>query len=516
LELQYLRRLSLDLRGRLPDVAEYKWVIETGQVSSAQIDDMIGGEGFVARMRRYHRDLLWTNIRRQRLTGQTWRLTTPNRSSPAYWMNANNRATRYRGARISCLNRESSLDGDGAIQTWPGDEPGVRQEGWVWVAPYWDPDRRVKVCAFDAQEAMTGARTTGRGNAPLNCGTTQGVNSTECGCGPGLRWCLTNVVQGMVNASWEEQLLRFTDAIVRDGRPYSEMLTSRQMQINGPIAHFLRYQTMAPGSALMVLGAMGYDIPQDLVFSETDRWVDVVRSPMHAGVLTLPAFLAKFQSNRGRTNRFYHAFRCEAFQAPPGGLPSTDDPCHDEDNLTKRCGCSYCHVSIEPVAAHWGRWTQAGIKPLIPDQPGESFPAYDSTCLEPRMRNTLRCRQYYTALVPEDDPTFDYRGYLHSYVFSGHWGENNGSYAANIEGGPQALAASILDPEEMTFARCVTKRVFDTFVGRAFRGSEVALQQGLAAAFQDGFDLRSMVRTIVRSDEYRQAARFGLVASGEP
>ena len=72
--LHYLRRLSLDLRGHLPSVAEYQYVAQEGAVSPQQIDEMLATEDFVERMRRYHRDLLWVNIDGQRLTGNYWRL----------------------------------------------------------------------------------------------------------------------------------------------------------------------------------------------------------------------------------------------------------------------------------------------------------------------------------------------------------------------------------------------------------------------------------------------------------
>ena len=63
-QLHYLRRLSLDLRGHLPSVAEYEFVAQSGQVSAQQIEEMLASEEFVVRMRRYHRDFVVGKHRR--------------------------------------------------------------------------------------------------------------------------------------------------------------------------------------------------------------------------------------------------------------------------------------------------------------------------------------------------------------------------------------------------------------------------------------------------------------------
>ena len=518
-QLHYLRRLSLDLRGHLPSVAEYEFVAQSGQVSAQQIEEMLASEEFVGRMRRYHRDLLWVNIGAQRLSNNQWRLTGDGRSN-GLWIGANNRATRFRGARVNCGDFESSTT-NGRIDTRPHPNAelaaeGVVQEGWVWVQPYWNPDQPVKVCAFDAQEGLQGTNETNRGPAQVSCNTGLANRSSECGCGPNLRWCLTRDTENQVRRSWDEQLLRYADSVVRDNRPYSDLLTGRQMEVNGPITHFLKHLTHAPGNALLVTGAQGYDLPEDLGHHQFDEWRSAPRNGMHSGVLTLPAFLIKFQSNRGRATRFYHAFRCEAFQAPPGGLPATDDACHTEPNLTKRCGCKYCHVSVEPAAAYWGRWSEQGIKPLFAEAQSDAYPAFDPNCgPEGRQRGSTRCRLHYiNEIFAEDDARKPYEGYLRSYLFSNDLGEQNGSYGNNIEEGPQGMAQNVLDPADGSFARCTSQRIFEHFTGRSFRPSETALQGQLRSSFQSGFDLRSLVRQIVTSQEYREAARFGLIKDG--
>ena len=76
----------------------------------------------------------------------------------------------------------------------------------------------------------------------------------------------------------DEQLLRYADSVVRDNRPYSDLLTGRQMEVNGPITHFLKHLTHAPGNALLVTGAQGYDLPEDLGHHQFDEWRSAPRN----------------------------------------------------------------------------------------------------------------------------------------------------------------------------------------------------------------------------------------------
>src|SRR5262249_17002908 len=140
-ELQYLRRLSLDLRGRVPSFDELTNVVNTGAVDPALVDQMIASPDFVARMRGIHRDLLWTNIPGQRLAGNTWGLRAPSGRypAPAYYMGANGRSSRYRGAQTFCLDEPARFDSvTGEILTTPDPmDSSIQREGWVEVHPYW-------------------------------------------------------------------------------------------------------------------------------------------------------------------------------------------------------------------------------------------------------------------------------------------------------------------------------------------------------------------------------------------
>ena len=136
------------------------------------------------------------------------------------------------------------------------------------------------------------------------------------------------------------------------------------------------------------------------------------------------------------------------FRRPRRIAGETDDACHTEPNLTKRCGCKYRHVSVEPAAAYWGRWSEQGSSPYIAEAQSDAYLAFDPNCgPEGRQRGSTRCRLHYiNEIFAEDDARKPYEGYLRSYLFSNDLGEQNGSYGNNIEEGPQGMAQNILDP----------------------------------------------------------------------
>ena len=74
----------------------------------------------------------------------------------AYYVRLPGRASRYRGATIDGLDEPVQYDENGQIMT-TRDDNGVCREGLALGSiSYWDPSSRIKVCAFDAQENLTG------------------------------------------------------------------------------------------------------------------------------------------------------------------------------------------------------------------------------------------------------------------------------------------------------------------------------------------------------------------------
>ena len=494
--LQYLRRLSLDLRGRLPSIDELSSVATNGSVDPSIIDSMLSSEDAVAQLRKYHTELLWANVTDQRLANAAWILRRGSRGGngprDAYWMGANARSNSYRGGQVPCLDEEARFDPTtGEILTTRDEQAGTNREGWVMGEPYWAPGTQVKVCAFDAQENEMG---TNRGGRPVQCSRSPGASN--CGCGPNLRWCQADRgTTAAITGSFNEQMLRFTDAILRDDRPYTDILVATDMEVNGPISHYFKYMTGTGANFLLTLPEQNYPMPQNLTFDQLDSWVEVDRGTRHAGVLSMPAYLTKFQSDRGRANRFYNAFLCQSFQAPEGGLPAASDDCHDEPDLTKRCGCNYCHASLEPAAAYWGRWAEAGVAPLNED----TFPESNSQCTTPQGARNPACIRFYLTQALHDDEQ-PYLGVLLPYVFA------DDQRKENIRVGPEGIARTAID--NGTFASCTVSKMWDHYMVRADTEADAEALANLTAQFKQGYSLRDLIKSIVTRPEYVKSGRF--------
>ncbi|MFN3202104.1 MAG: DUF1549 domain-containing protein [Bradymonadia bacterium] len=499
--LQYLRRLTLDLRGRVPTVEEMQAVIDTGEVSETTIDEMLESDDFLHQLTEFHRDLLWANISNVRLTNNTFVLNTQRIGDSNILALANpGRATRWRGAAVPCLDEPARFDDEGNILTTESPNPQnpnqtIRQEGWVEVAPFWNPNQPVRVCAFDAQENLTG---TVNGRRQVNCAAS--AQSLECGCGPNLQFCHTRATINTVVDALNTQMLRTAERVVAQDRPYTDLLLSRDIEVNGPVAHYFRYQSLTATNILAASPDSGYELPQQPYTDAT--WTTVEGDEAHSGVLTLPGFLLRFQSNRGRANQFYNAFLCQPFQAPEGGLPASDDPCNSEPDLVFRCGCNYCHGTLEPASAHWGRWSEAGLMPLRP----ETFPRYNPDCDDPQLaaRNPL-CNRFYLVEANHEKEEA-YTGQLLSYVFADDHAEREG----NIEEGPRKLAEAAVNGG--FFGRCMAERQWTTVMGRAPTDAEDEILDDLASTFAgEGYNFKALVKALVTRPEYVAAGRFGEV-----
>jgi hypothetical protein len=412
-------------------------------------------------------------------------------NSDILWMNSTGRANAYRGSpSATCLDEPARFDANGAIQTTPdANNANIRREGWVEIAPYWDPTTRVKVCAFDAQAATTA---TVRGRT-VQCRNTVAAG---CGCGQDLRWCHSQPArtEATILAALNEQTLRFIDRVVRDGRPYTDLLTSKEMDVNGPIVHYLRYLTEGGQGQLWGSPEINATLP-NLPYSDAN-WQTLTRGALHSGLLTMPAFLIKFQSDRGRANRFYNAFLCQHFEAPAGGLPPADDPCNQEPDLTKRCGCRYCHVAVEPAASYWGRFSEAGFVPLNP----ADFPSYRAACAGANANSDPLCRRFYLTSPghPDEEP---FRGWLRSYVFADAATQNN------VETGPVGIANTAIT--NGAFARCAVKQAWERLLAREEQALDAETLDGLVAEFAaSNYDYRVLLEKIANRPEYVFAGRY--------
>ena len=480
----YLRALSLDLRGRLPTMQEYAELDSVGDVSEAVIDSMLASEGFVERAVRRHRALLWNNVSNVTLLNYRTSLRT---SSGLYWRTRP--ALLYRGDFVPCRNEPAAFDANGQIQVVV-DAQGIRREGYVEVNPYWDPTTTIRVCAFDAQDTLF----TSRG---VDCATNAGFNDPECGCGPGLRTCRFGYYSdARITESMAEDVDRRIAAVVRENRPYTELFTSRRAFMNGHLAHFLKYQTGVPAGARMRPIPYDMELLPDLDYARDGYyWVEIELGPGHAGVLTSPAYLLRFQTNRARASRFFEAFLCQPFSPPRGGLPAVDPNTLPHPDLQQREGCKYCHALLEPAAAHWGRWTERGAGYLDPSV----FPASRDDCRTCGTTGQLcsaDCRNYYITrtLSSEEEP---FIGMLTAFQFLRE------SHQRNVGAGPNLLLnGAVVDDR---FPTCTARRALEGFLGRELSADEEAQMQTLAHRFVGSdFNYRELVKAVVMSSVYRR------------
>jgi hypothetical protein len=498
---QLLRRLSLDLRGHAPTYEEYEALDATPGTTlpPAAVDVFLAGDTFRAQMRRYHEQLFWPNVSLVRLHGQETLLATyQNQGQVALSIAAAGRAYIYRGTPKGGAIRAPACDDyehKDFDPKYPGqyrpvnpkvDVDGVRHDGWRLVAPYWDPATKIKVCAYEAQETMVAAN-----NAA--CHTASGRARAECGCGPGLKFCYGpgRVTDNAIALALREQLGRAVDEVTTGGKPYTDLLLATRSSENGPIAHWKKW--LAPSYTLNLT----YNVPArdeatvDKEFLDA-TWAAVDRPTYHAGVVTTPAYLLRFQTDRGRANRFRIDFVCEQFVPP--AKPTNAPGCSQSDpDLTNRCVCQYCHAKLEPLAAHFGLYAEAGTAAMFDPM---AYPKQNPSCVG---TTGGLCGRFYVTDKEAHRP-----GWLQAYQFA----DTHPEYATHLEKGPRALAQQVI--ADGSFARCTVRRLFAHLVRREMRvagddASEQPLLEELAKGFVAAkWSFPWLVKKIVSLPAYRR------------
>jgi len=492
----YLRALSLDIRGDVPTYEEYAELAKNySDVPDAWIENWLSSEAFVERAVRAHRSLVWNNLEAVRLGNyrQNFRRIRASDNSFVYYRDRQAAVYRHVNRPPCDVDRPVEYDSAGRITTWAkdfvrnGETYTAQVEGYVMVSPYWAPNTSIRVCAFDAQLGDVSA-------SGSDCRTNGGFNDAGCGCGENLNLCRYGSNVYSERASLERDVeLRIAD-VIRNNRPYTEMFTSRKAYVNGPLVHFLKYHIgFTSGTSLEPLPFDEANLP-DIPFTDYNYYqIDLPAE--HAGILTSPSFLLRFQTNRARANRFFDAFMCSPPSPPSGGLPAQDPNARIEPDLQLRDGCKYCHALLEPAAAHWGRWTERGSGFLSADQ----FPPTRADCEECGRTGqacSQECRLHYVtqAFTPEED---QYIGMLNAYQWM------KPSHQRNVELGPKFLVlTSIVDAR---FPDCTAKRALESLLGRETNTAEQQWIKDLSKDFlNSGYRYRDLVKAIVTSDIYRR------------
>jgi hypothetical protein len=513
-----LRRLSLDLRGNVPELADYAAVEGKTELPQAIIDAYLSSDEFRIQMRHHHEDLLWTNPA-VALSDVGFSLSSTNfggAGPTVFFTSSTGKSKLYRGGDGThpCQDKPQATlgyDAGGLPIAEPMGVDGVgpwSSEGWVEVHPYWeaDPAKTIKVCAFDAQVNET---FTLPDNDPdkgtWSCDHVLAVGKAKsCGCGPNLDYCiLTAAVQPVVLASIREQMLRSIDDHTSGAHPYSEIVTTKRAWINGPLVHYFRYLAQRQSFARTQNFHTESDGPLPaLPFTAVDTWVEIQRGEPHAGVLTLPAYLLRFQTNRGRANRYRIAFEGQYFQPP-----STKDTACDQDgdDLTRRCVCRQCHVSLEPLAAHFGQLSEAGSASL--HDFARDYPSLKACSkAAPGPASPGWCDRFYTTVPDLVDPDIrPYKLKALRYADAAH-----PSIQPNFEGGPAALAKGDIESDTHLFHVVATRQLFrflmkrDPILDKTDPDYEGDRLDAIAEEFRSHDDYKLLTQRLVKLPMYRR------------
>jgi hypothetical protein len=517
-----IRRTALALIGRVPTLDEYlavKGLSYDDPKVLALIDGWMQSDEHRIQMRRMHMDLLWANpggVQLRDLNITLARVDFGNKDF--YWrLQGVGRKLLYRGGNGThdCQNVDQAklgyTNGVPNCQDKGYDESGKPycQEGWVTVKPYVDPATPMKVCAFDAQTTLTWTNA----GQTLSCGDVLERGSQKCGCGPDLRFCMFGapyLLDPVITSAMQEQLLLSVDDYTRGQAPYRELLTSKKSYSNGQLDFFMKH--VAPGVAFNRV----YVEPHTGDAALKPDWLDtkfreVTRGKSHSGILTTPAYTLRFQTNRGRANRFRIAFLGQ-YYLPPSNTPA---PGCDVDavDLTKRCICQGCHKTLEPLAARFGSISEAGSA-LLSDFPKE-FPSQAECNKVLGVASLGACNRFYTKLV-KGDP--DHPGVKADVwrLKPLEWIDSHPEQGAAYASGPAGLVADealkkVAGKPYSYLAWSITRHVFSTVMARDFdldptsEDNEQALLDKLAGEFEKSdFNFRTLVRSVATLPEFRR------------
>ena len=479
---RFLRALKLDLMGTVPTPEEFAALDNEPDVPEETIDTMLASDEFAERAVRAHQALLWNNVSNVLLLTARARL----RSNAGIVYSSSQRSITYRGENLRCLDEEAQFTDTGEIITTEVD--GYELDGWVEVVPFWAPDTVVKVCAFEAQEAEFSPSGT-------DCKTIAAGTDPGCGCGPNMIWCGTAAARTAIRQSMGFDINHRIADLIKNNRPYTEFFTHSFAYVNGPLVHYWRHWTEVTSGLNNLPRPLSLVLLPDLAFDDVDTWVKVELDPAHAGLLSSPAFLLRFQTNRGRASQFFTQFFCAPFQSPQKALPVDDVVAQAQPDLQKRDGCKYCHAVLEPAAAHWGRWAQQGAGHLSED----AFPPTKLECLLCAQTGSTcsnDCKLFYNvrANSPEEEV---FLGQLHAFTFLRE------EHLTNVDQGPKLLALSGFADNRLT--TCTARKAAERHLGRMLFDEETQWLNDLVVEFAaSDYRYRELVRAVVKSPVYRR------------
>lgn len=504
IDLRPYRRVSLDLKHRLPTSEEVQTILDQSEannqseandqsVLNAWIDAQFksSDQEWFAFVHQFFDDLLWPALRPNDLVNVALNLLLPSSIIEGNYGQNERRfvflsAFYHRGAFVPCLDEPASYDALGAL-VFKEMPDGTRREGYVWVRPYWDMGQEIKVCALDAQ--LNNQTSMG-----ISCDLVEGFASGECGCGENLERCASyESVQKIIDA-FRVQNLEILNAYLSQIDSQSsifQIFLQKKEPINGAIdfyyTHLAKYATDPLILESPVVQSLG------LSFEDSSwHWVDQ-KSPLSSGILTSFPYLLRFQTARARANRFSTQFLCQPFIASSAVLPAADDPCSLEQNLRVKCGCQECHYRLEPLSAYFGRYSNAGAL----YQSTEKFPSYLSRCARCAQEQNCDdfCKKFYVSELSVDEQR-PYLGTLKAY----EWADDLS--IDHIEKGPSAWVEESIEKGYLPL--CMTIKVFERLMNRKYRTEEMTDLKRIRDEFKaNGYDFVFLIKKIIQSKAYQ-------------
>jgi hypothetical protein len=234
----------------------------------------------------------------------------------------------------------------------------------------------------------------------------------------------------------------------------------------------MRYLAARPQDVNMLPLSVSKEQLPDLTYVDKDQWVQVALGEQHSGILTSPAFLWRFQTNRSRANKYFNTFLCQPFVPPPGGLGESSDEEALENDLQKRGGCKYCHALLEPAGSYWGRWPQLGAGFLN----HESYPAFEPECEKCAYNGGCSnlCNKNYVTKAMGPNETI-YFGWLKPYLF------RRSEHKINVNEGPKLLVKKTMVDHRLPM--CMARRVSTWLLGRNLLPEEEGWLSEIAQEF---------------------------------
>lgn len=166
-------------------------------------------------------------------------------------------------------------------------------------------------------------------------------------------------LRNSTNDAVSQEALRLIVHVVKNNRPFTEILTADYMLAN-------RYSAQAYG----IQGQVAFealDSPLDQSYPEDPNDFREVRIPgvPHAGVLTSSMFLNRFPTtdtnlNRHRSRKVFEYFLDTDILAIQGSRPDEAIDLVSTTPTLDNPGCTGCHDVMDPVAATFQNWDERG------------------------------------------------------------------------------------------------------------------------------------------------------------